>query len=116
MILPTVRDPRFITIRRGGTLTDSDHRLLALQRAMPHTLPAKPAPSHTSLRTNSVRPRTRSRPSVRPPRKTTEPSQGDGSVAGNVTGCRRRFVCWCSMTSGCATTSAGRFSTAEQYR
>ncbi len=30
MILPKVRDPRFITIRRGGTLTDTDHRLLAL--------------------------------------------------------------------------------------
>lgn len=30
MILPEVRDPRLITIRRGGTLTDSDHRLLAL--------------------------------------------------------------------------------------
>jgi hypothetical protein len=30
VILPKVRDPRFITIRRGGTLTDSDHRLLAL--------------------------------------------------------------------------------------
>ena len=29
MILPKARDPRFITIRRGGTLTDSDHRLLA---------------------------------------------------------------------------------------
>ena len=29
MILPKVRDPRFITIRRGGTLEDSDHRLLA---------------------------------------------------------------------------------------
>jgi hypothetical protein len=30
MILPKVRDPRFITIRRGGTLTDEDHHLLAL--------------------------------------------------------------------------------------
>ena len=30
MILPKVRDPRFVTIRRGGTLTDSDHHLLAL--------------------------------------------------------------------------------------
>jgi thymidine phosphorylase len=30
MILPKVRDPRFVTIRRGGTLTDADHRLLAL--------------------------------------------------------------------------------------
>src|SRR5437660_11297898 len=29
MILPKDRDPRFITIRRGGTLTDTDHRLLA---------------------------------------------------------------------------------------
>lgn len=29
MILPKVRDPRFITIRRGGSLTDDDHRLLA---------------------------------------------------------------------------------------
>ena len=29
VILPKVRDPRFITIRRGGTLTDADHRLLA---------------------------------------------------------------------------------------
>ena len=33
MILPRVRDPRFITIRRGGTLTDSDRRLLALWAA-----------------------------------------------------------------------------------
>jgi len=29
VILPKDRDPRFITVRRGGTLTDSDHRLLA---------------------------------------------------------------------------------------
>ena len=33
MILPTIRDRRFITIRRGGTLTDSDHQLLALWAA-----------------------------------------------------------------------------------
>ena len=33
MILPKVRDPRFVTIRRGGTLTDSDHYLLALWAA-----------------------------------------------------------------------------------
>ena len=33
MILPKDRDPRFVTIRRGGTLTDSDHRLLALWAA-----------------------------------------------------------------------------------
>lgn len=28
-ILPKERDPRLITVRRGGTLTDEDHRLLA---------------------------------------------------------------------------------------
>ena len=33
MILPKVRDPRFITIRRGGTLTDADHGLLAIWAA-----------------------------------------------------------------------------------
>src|SRR5258707_12558009 len=33
VILPKVRDPRFITIRRGGTLPDSDHQLLALWAA-----------------------------------------------------------------------------------
>lgn len=29
MILPRVRDTRFVTVRRGGTLLDPDHRLLA---------------------------------------------------------------------------------------
>jgi hypothetical protein len=33
VILSKVRDPRFVTIRRGGTLTDSDHRLLAVWAA-----------------------------------------------------------------------------------
>ena len=33
MILPKDRDPRLTTIRRGGTLTDSDHRLLAMWAA-----------------------------------------------------------------------------------
>ena len=33
MILPKKRDPRFITVRRGGTLQDSDHRLLAVWAA-----------------------------------------------------------------------------------
>jgi hypothetical protein len=41
MILPKDRDPRFITLRRGGTLTDSDHHLLALWAAAcaAHVLP-----------------------------------------------------------------------------
>ncbi len=33
MILPEVRDPRLVTIRRGGLLSDPDHRLLALWAA-----------------------------------------------------------------------------------
>jgi len=33
MILPRKRDPRFITVRRGGTLQDSDHHLLAIWAA-----------------------------------------------------------------------------------
>jgi hypothetical protein len=33
MILPKVRDPRFVTIRRGGSLTDANHHLLALWAA-----------------------------------------------------------------------------------
>jgi hypothetical protein len=33
VILPKDRDPRFVTVRRGGTLTDADHRLLAVWAA-----------------------------------------------------------------------------------
>lgn len=41
MIFTKDRDPRLITIRRGGTLTDSDHHLLALWAATcaEHVLP-----------------------------------------------------------------------------
>jgi hypothetical protein len=41
VILPKKRDPRFITIRRGGTLEDSHHRLLAQWAAecAEHVLP-----------------------------------------------------------------------------
>jgi hypothetical protein len=41
VILPKERDPRFITIRRGGTLEDSQHRLLAQWAAecAEHVLP-----------------------------------------------------------------------------
>ena len=41
MILSPVRDPRLVTIRRGGTLTDRDHHLLALWAATcaEHVLP-----------------------------------------------------------------------------
>ena len=41
MILPPVRDPRLVTVRRGGTLTDPDHHRLALWAAAcaEHVLP-----------------------------------------------------------------------------
>lgn len=54
MILPKERDPRFITIRRGGTLTDADHQLLALWAAAcaEHVLPL-----FESERPSDVRPR-----------------------------------------------------------
>ncbi len=54
MILPKIRDSRFITIRRGGTLTDGDHHLLALWAAecAEHVLPLFEA-----LRPDDDRPR-----------------------------------------------------------
>jgi hypothetical protein len=41
MILPEIRDKRFITIRRGGELTDDAHHLLAIWAAecAEHVLP-----------------------------------------------------------------------------
>ena len=41
MILPKVRDPRFITVRRGGSLGDDDHHRLAIWAAdcAEHVLP-----------------------------------------------------------------------------
>ena len=33
MILPKVRDPRLVTVRRGGSLQDDDHHLLAVWAA-----------------------------------------------------------------------------------
>ncbi len=54
MILPKERDPRFITIRRGGSLTDADHQLLALWAAScaEHVLPL-----FESMQPNDLRPR-----------------------------------------------------------
>ncbi|WP_120520970.1 putative immunity protein [Arthrobacter celericrescens] len=41
MILPKVRDPRLVTVRRGGTLSDAHHHLLAewAARCAEHVLP-----------------------------------------------------------------------------
>ena len=54
MILPKDRDPRFITIRRGGTLTDSDHQLLALWAA---TCAEQVLPLFESAQPSEPRPR-----------------------------------------------------------
>jgi hypothetical protein len=49
MILPKIRDPRFITVRRGGRLQDDDHHLLAMwaadcaQHVLHHFEQARPA-------------------------------------------------------------------------
>ena len=48
MILPKIRDPRFITVRRGGSLQDDDHRHLAMwaadcaQHVLHHFVQARP--------------------------------------------------------------------------
>ena len=54
MILPKKRDPRFITVRRGGTLQDSDHHLLAVWAA---TCAEHVLPLFESLRPDDPRPR-----------------------------------------------------------
>jgi len=61
MILPKVRDSRFVTIRPGGTLTDSDHCLLALwggiHRARSTSLTSSSRPSrrtHDRVRRSSM--------------------------------------------------------------
>jgi hypothetical protein len=49
VILPKVRDPRFVTVRRGGSLQDDVHRLLAVwaaecaEHVLPHFEQARPA-------------------------------------------------------------------------
>lgn len=54
MILPKIRDKRFVTIRRGGTLTNEDHRLLAVWAAecASHVLPL-----FEDVYPNDIRPR-----------------------------------------------------------
>src|SRR3954452_14448486 len=54
VILSKVRDPRLVTTRRGGTLTDTDHHLLALWAAScaEHVLPL-----FAAVRPDDTRPR-----------------------------------------------------------
>ncbi|MBC8083368.1 MAG: hypothetical protein H7Z21_09160 [Hymenobacter sp.] len=61
MILPKERDPRFITIRRGGTLTDAHHHLLALwaatcaERVLPFFEAVQPADPRPRLAIEQIR-------------------------------------------------------------
>jgi len=54
VILPKDRDPRFLTIRRGGTLEDRDHRLLAEWAA---DCAERVVPLFEAVRPADVRPR-----------------------------------------------------------
>lgn len=54
MILPSVRDPRLVTVRRGGTLTDEDHHALALWAA---ECAAHVLPHFEAVRPDDARPR-----------------------------------------------------------
>jgi hypothetical protein len=68
VILRKDRDPRFVTIRRGGTLTDSDHQLLALWAAS--------CAEHVML----------------PCRKEWATARGASSACGSAISSRRRFA------------------------
>ena len=170
MILSKVRDPRLVTIRRGGTLTDADHRLLALWAAScaEHVLdlfesarPGDPRPrqaieqgrawvrgevtmmqaraagGHAMGAARDLRGAARHAAyaagqaaavahvaahelgaaayAIKAARaaapRVGARRPGGSSADGSVTSCRRRSASSSSMTSGCATTSAGRCST-----
>src|SRR3954452_6365350 len=83
------------------------------QHGMPRTLLARPGWWHMLLRTSSVPPRMRSRPHVLRRRTATARPQGDSSANGSVISSQRRFASSSLTTSGCGTTSAGQWSTAE---
>ena len=93
MILPKDRDPRFVTIRRGGTLTDQDHRLLALWAAA--------CAEHVLHRFESVR------PDDPRPRRAIE--QARAWVRGEVTMSRARAA------AGAANTAARDLRGAARY-
>ena len=172
MILPKVRDPRFVTIRRGGTLTDADHRLLALwaascaehvlglfesarpedprpRQAIEHArawvrgevkmMQARAAGGHAMGAARDLRGAARhaayaagqagavahvaahelgaaayaiKAARAAAPEARARP-RGDSSASGSAISSRRRSASSSLMTRGCATTSAGRCSTAE---
>jgi hypothetical protein len=139
MILPKIRDPRFVTLRRGGTLTDSDHRLLAPWAAScaAHVLDffesARPQDPRPRQAIEHARAWVRSEVKMMQARAvaghamgaardlrgaargTVKPRPlGYSSADGSVTSSRRRFASSYSTTSGCEMTSAGWCLTAER--
>src|SRR3977135_4739001 len=89
VILPKDRDPRFITIRRGGTLTDSDHRLLAFWAAA--------CAEHVLHLFESVQPSdARPREAIEQIRAWAcgEIGMSQSRAAGGATPSRRRAVTW----------------------
>ena len=176
MILPKDRDPRFITIRRGGTLTDSDHRLLALWagivrgtcpaplrvgcglrdprprqaieqarawvRGEVMMIQARAAGGHAMAAARDLRGAARHAAyaagqaavvahvaahelgaaayAIKAARAAAPEGEGESaggsSAAGSATSSRRRSARWSWTTSGCATTSAGRCSTADRLQ
>ena len=172
VILPKVRDPRFITIRRGGTLTDADHhcwrcgpptcaehvldlfesarpddrrprqaieRARAWARGEIAMIESRAAGGHANAAARDLRGAPRHAAyaagqaavvahvaahelgaaayaikAARAAAPATRPrGQGGSSAGGSATSSRRRSASWCSTTSGCATTSAGRCSTSD---
>ena len=92
VILPKNRDPRFVTIRRGGTLTDSDHQLLALWAAS--------CAEHVLDRFESARPED--------PRPLHAIEQARGWVRGDITMSQARAAGGHAMAAGRSLSGAAR--------
>ncbi len=131
VILPKVRDPRFITVRRGGTLTDADQRLWPPGRPRAQSTfctsssrcsPRIRGPARRSsrlghgraARSRCLSPARRLATPMRPPRKVRRRALAGSSASGSATSSRRRFASLFWTTSGSETTSAGRCSTADR--
>ena len=106
VILPKIRDPRFITVRRGGTLKDDGHRLLAMwaaacaEHVLHHFEQARPEDDRPRRAIDLGRARARARGEI---------TWWEARTAGGHANAENL----CSTTSDCATSCAGLRSTAE---
>ena len=98
MILPKDRDTRFVTVRRGGTLQDPDHRLLAGWAAdcAEHVLPpfeaAQPADERPRQAIEHVRAWARGEITMSQARTAAGKAN---AAARNLSGAARHAVSWC---------------------